>query len=391
MKDKSYNNIMKVGILTHHNVPNYGANLQAYSSLKNFLKLGINAKIINYYSSKLEKNYGKKVSKKQISLHKQFIPKKYLTNKCKNEIELKQVFKEEKFTHIIVGSDAMIRLKNKGTPDIIYPNPYWLNWILSTKKVKKIFLSVSAMGSYYFLLNPIQIIKIIRNLSQFDMICVRDRWTYWTLKIIRAGIINIKMTPDPVSNLNSVIDVSKKPINYNKIIKNKRFILFSGQRKNYSEDWLLNFKKIINEKGFLFGELPMPEGYTGFKCFDFQVPISINPEDWYLWILNSNGYIGERFHALLSCVYNKKPFFIIDTYCNKFWKLLNFQYKSKIYDFCKNIHQIDNRVIGNNILKESPKHIFEKLSTMDYHKSEKYINKSRLEFLNTLKKIISLK
>ena len=178
------------------------------------------------------------------------------------------------------------------------------------------------MGSYYFFLSPLKIIKIIKNLKQFDIISVRDRWTYWTLKIVSLGKIQIQITPDPVSNLSSIINISKKPIDYNKIIKNKKFILFSGQRKNFSENWLFNFKKIVNKNGFLLVELPMPEGYTGFKCFDFQISMPLSPEDWYLWILSSNGYLGERFHALVSCAYNKKPFFIIDTYCNKFWEIL---------------------------------------------------------------------
>ncbi len=382
---------MKIGILTYHNIPNFGANLQAYTSLKNILKLGINAKIINYSYQDLEKVYEKEVPEEQIDVHKSFIDKKYLTEKCKDISGLKKILTDEKFTHIIVGSDGMIRLRNKGTSDVLYPNPAWLNWIPPDQKVKKIFLSVSAMGSYYFLLNPIKILKIRKNLKEFDIITVRDRWTYWTLRIIGIGKINLKITPDPVSNLNSIIDLLRKADNYEKIIGTKKFVLFSGQKKNYSEKWLAAFKKVVNGKGFLFGELPMPAGYTGFKSFDFRVPMPLSPRDWYFWIVNSNGYVGERFHALVSCAYNKKRFFMVDIYCHKLWKYLKFQYKSKVYDFCRNIHQTENRVIRDDILREPPESVFEKLMTMDYAKSRKYLETSKIDFIDILKEIISLR
>ncbi len=54
---------MKIGIMTHHWVPNFGANLQALSNFKYFESLGHDVSLINYRGSDLIEHYTSLVSK----------------------------------------------------------------------------------------------------------------------------------------------------------------------------------------------------------------------------------------------------------------------------------------------------------------------------------------
>ena len=48
---------MKCGIITFHRAINYGGVLQAYALSKSLEKLGVEAEVIDYYCSYLEKMY----------------------------------------------------------------------------------------------------------------------------------------------------------------------------------------------------------------------------------------------------------------------------------------------------------------------------------------------
>lgn len=52
----------KIGILTFHNVYNYGANLQAYALKQYLLEQGYRAEIIDYHNGKLERQYCEQLS-----------------------------------------------------------------------------------------------------------------------------------------------------------------------------------------------------------------------------------------------------------------------------------------------------------------------------------------
>ena len=114
---------MRIGILTFHNVINYGGTLQCLA-LQTFLKKnGYNAKIINYQSKNIEKanalikkNNFKSLIKSIITFlpnsiryirYEKFIKQNLiLTNKIYNYDELKKEI-EDNFDIIIVGSDQV--------------------------------------------------------------------------------------------------------------------------------------------------------------------------------------------------------------------------------------------------------------------------------------------
>ena len=138
-----------------------------------------------------------------------------------------------------------------------------------------------------------------------------------------------------------------------------KFILLTLPKNNYRlKHWLSTFKKYANNKGFLVGELPLPEGVSGLD-FDFSVPYPIDPIQWYLWLKNANGFIGLRFHAIVSCITSGTPFYSIDSYgsCALYVRILNklgfyrlggaFDRNSKIYNLLKDTTFQKNRIHGN--------------------------------------------
>ena len=79
-------------------------------------------------------------------------------------------------------------------------------------------------------------------------------------------------------------------------------------------------------------ELPTPDGYSGYDGFDYVVKYPIDPLQWYLWIKNAKGFIGLRFHAVVSSISAGTPFFSLDSYAllNRWQRTLNlFGYHKK--------------------------------------------------------------
>ena len=95
---------------------------------------------------------------------------------------------------------------------------------------------------------------------------------------------------------------------------NEKYILFTFPvGASAPEKWFKAFKAHANARGFKVGELPLPEGASGFD-FDFVIPYPIDPLQWYLWLMHSSGFIGMRFHPVVSCISAGVPFVSIDSY-----------------------------------------------------------------------------
>lgn len=376
-------NKIKIGILTYHSVYNFGANLQVFSLVNILKNKGYIPIILNYIPLDLEKSFHS-IPPAQKKAHDFFISKLPLSNICRNEFDLIETCISEKIDAIILGSDSVLIAKKKGkTSDQRYPNPFWLNWIKSDQlgSIKAVMLSTSCMGSIYPRLSIKKQLEMASSLKNFRCISVRDYWTRYMLKIISLGRVNPIMNYDPVCVLNNVLKEQQsreKPF-----IPHDNFILFSGHKKYISEEWFNKFKKIVNQNNYLLFELPMPEGYTGFEV-DFKIPFPIDPLDWYIWIKSSKGYFGERFHSLVSCLYNKIPFFIVDTYSHRLFELIRFEYPSKVYDLCLQANQTKNRINWFNLHKCPPEYVFKNIISFDYNKSEEFIECSKIDFQNNL-------
>ena len=86
---------MKIGILTFANVPNFGANLQALSTISYLQNHGYNPILIKWEPEDFEARFTSIKTQKQPQEHFHFV-EKYLpqTKICRNDDDICQVIKE---------------------------------------------------------------------------------------------------------------------------------------------------------------------------------------------------------------------------------------------------------------------------------------------------------
>ena len=101
---------MRIGILTYHCVPNFGAQLQATSTVGYLKRMGHEPIVLNWYPKDLEDMYANRVPKEQIEAHNAYT-NKYLpiTSICRTEEDLVNVIEQNNIDAIIVGSDALFK------------------------------------------------------------------------------------------------------------------------------------------------------------------------------------------------------------------------------------------------------------------------------------------
>ena len=158
---------MKIGILTYHSVYNFGANLQAYSTVEYLKNNGFEPIVINWIPEDLEDRYDKTIPIDQANAHKMFI-KNFLPCSaiCRNNMDIAQVIKKEKINGIIVGSDAVLQhtpflsrfsLTRKGIifkkhpgSDVLFPNPFWGSFIpYLDKSIPSVIMSASSQNTSF--------------------------------------------------------------------------------------------------------------------------------------------------------------------------------------------------------------------------------------------------
>lgn len=327
---------MKIGLITHHWVPNFGANLQALSSVKYLESLGHSVIVIDYQPTDLVNQSSKQIDVQQLEVHQNFMNTHFdLTKKIESIENIADKLIGYEFDLILSGSDALFRLDlEKGREDLSFPNPFWLNWTFSEgfENTRKGFISVSNMGSDYKTLPDNTRNGIGELLRKFDFVSVRDSWTKRSLLDIDSEI-NVVETIDPVfllSELKEAISIkSTLPIN-------DKYIVLSPYKGMLSEDWLLKFRKIAHQNDYSVVGLRHPEGnFIDSSLVDYLVEDPLDPLQWYQIISNSAGYIGVRFHPIIVCLSNQVPFISLDTYQKSIFNPA----LSKTFDVCSKFDQ----------------------------------------------------
>ena len=337
---------MKVGLLTYHSVCNFGANLQAYSTVSFFKNRGIGIKIINWFPTDLEQYYINTVPECQRKIHADFV-KQHLpeTKLCRTSSDVAKVITDENFDAIVIGSDAvfsyypllkrihpsrktLIGIKQVSS-DHKFPNPFWADFKKKNDRLKIIALSASAQYLDIDKCLPFEKRNIGNALKRFDLITVRDRWTKAILNNINPTL-DIEITPDPVFgfNQNTNIQTSKKDT-LTKFSINGKYVILSFCSKLFNNDWFDELYSNLHEHGYTVVNLAMPEGCIDIKS-DMKINVPLSPLDWYNIIKFSNGYIGQRMHPMIVALHNSVPITIFDHYAYK--KGRNQLQSSKIYD-----------------------------------------------------------
>lgn len=388
---------MKVGILTYHSVCNFGANLQALSTFSYFKNRGYVVKIINWYPENLENYYLNKIPKEQQYAHKQFIEKNLiLTDLCRTTDELNNVLIKEDFDGIVIGSDAVFSyipfLKRihpsrktligitKVSDDHKFPNPFWGDF----KSKAKIF-SLSASAQYLDIDKCLPWTKrsIKKALERFTYLSVRDRWTKNIFEKLLGKTIEI--TPDPVFGFNDNVKIDNLTVStvLNKYSLNSNYVVISFCNHIYHQTWYNELYSLLKKNNFTVVNLSMPEGLVEVKS-DINIKVPIDPIDWYIIIMKSKGYIGQRMHPMIVALSNIVPFFVFDHYAYKKGNKRNDS--SKIYDILERAnllecyHDIYSKNIDTSI-------VVERIMSFNKQKVEKFVEEYRLKYHKMMVKI----
>lgn len=402
---------MKIGILTYHSVYNFGANLQALSTVGYLKNNGFEPIVINWIPKDLEVRYARTIPLVQADAHKKFI-NDYLpcSNICRNENDIIQVIENQNIRGIIIGSDAVlqhitlfsrIHLSKKGITispkpgtDVIFPNPFWGSFIPFLKeKIPVVIMSASSQNTNFKYIKGNLKKRMNIFLNQFQFVTVRDDWTRRMVKYLTNGTLNPSITPDPVFAFNqNVIEQYSKEQILNKFNLPDRYILFSFRdMRVVSKEWLNSFQAIAKDNNFQCVALTMPEGINFEPPFSLVVKVPLCPKEWYALIKYSSGYIGENMHPIVVAIHNEVPFYSFDSYGIIKYKFFVNERSSKIYDILSQAGFLKNRIsnLGKAYKCPSPEDVFIKIKDFDNTKCRLFINNQQDRYNNMMKSIIS--
>lgn len=326
---------MKIGILTYHCVPNFGAQLQTISTVGFLKQCGHDPIVLHWFPKDLENIYAKgRVPKEQIGVHDKLTESALpLSRLCRTEQELIDVVNSLNLDALIAGSDALFKYQpEKGRRAfskrkfryVIYDcvlvemldgNPFFGAFLGKLKKrIPAVVFSVSSQNCPYRKMTYAERKRMRSALSHYSFISVRDEWTQSMVRWV-TGVREVPITPDPVFSFNQNIyfelpDIDSLKKKYN---LSDNYILVSFSKNNIHPDYIRDLEFEISKRGLQPVAFPMPEG-----CYDFGmkkiIPLPLSPLEWYVLIKNAKGYIGERMHPIVVALHNSVPFFSFDEY-----------------------------------------------------------------------------
>lgn len=403
---------MKIGILTYHSVYNFGANLQAYSTVEYLKNNGFNPIVINWIPEDMEGRYDRTIPREQADVHKNF--KEYFlpcTNICRNDSDIIQVIRKEDINGIIIGSDVVLQhipflsrfhLTKKGIvfsknieSDVLFPNPFWGSFILYLeKKIPVVIMSASSQNTNFKYIKWKLRKRMNISLNQFQYITVRDNWTQKMIKYLTNETIIPSITPDPVFAYNQNIkeQLSKNEILNKFKLQDKYLLLSFRSAKVVSKEWIHLFQLMAKKNDLECVALTMPNGIKFDHPFSHIIDIPLSPEEWYGLIKYSSGYIGENMHPIIVALHNEVPFFSFDSYGIVKYKFFVNEKSSKIYDILSKAGFLKNRIstLGKAYKCPTPEEIFFQINNFDFSRCHDFRFNQQNSYNTMMKKITSL-
>lgn len=407
---------MKIGLLTYHSVPNFGAQLQATSTIGWLKRMGHEPVLLNWYPKDLEDMFSKRIPQEQVACHdsytKNFLP---ITDICRTEDELINVINRHDLDAIIVGSDALFKYipqKNRRhfskrklryvshemlSVQVLEGNPFFGGFAAKlNKKLHIAAFSVSSQNCAYEDMSKQERLQMKVALSNYKYITVRDKWTKYMVESI-MGVSGIQVTPDPVFsfNQNCYFQLPSKEDIIKKYHLQNKYVLISFSTWYNNETYISNIAQEINRVGYMPVAFPMPEKLFSAGIAN-QVDLPLSPIDWYALIKYSSGYIGERMHPIVVCLHNAVPFFCFDEY-GVFRKSYLGVYKKYIKESSK-IYDILNKAGLTEWMYSyyphrqypSPKSVVSALKSFDTNMCASFSNKYQLYYEEMMNRQINL-
>ena len=332
---------MRVGLLTYHWVPNFGAQLQTLSTYKYLERNQYDPLIINWVPNDTKKYYERIVEFAQREKHADFLRNNcQMTEEFSKSDDFSVVLEKNGITHVVIGSDSLFNIakpkfdlckRKRTTPseDHTFPNPFWGKGF---EELPHIGLSISSQNAKFTDFKDERDITS-EILKRFRVVTVRDKWTQTMVSYLSKGAIEPTVTPDPVFGFNSnVSTVMTKDEILSKFNLPEKYVLlsFTSGRMRAKQEWLDSITRMFHEEGYCCVMLPMLAGGQTMHL-DISIPLPLSPIDWYYLIKYSSGYIGVLMHPIVVSLHNAVPFFSFDHYGSGPYFLTR-KKSSKIYD-----------------------------------------------------------
>ena len=408
---------MRIGILTYHGVPNFGAQLQTLSTVCYLRNAGHDPLVLNWSPQDLENMY-KWIDIAQRKAHDEYasryLPMSYM---CRNEVELLEEIDRLQLDAILLGSDALFKyipiLKRcylkmgKRRPRIIFvkvpsverlhDNPFFGSFIPKMKKQVPVSVyAVSSQNAHFDLMTLLEKRLMKSYMSSFQFISVRDEWTKKMVETI-TGVANVDVYPDPVfafnENVSSYIPTEKEI--REKFNISGRYMLLSFRTGECTDEYIQSIAREVHDAGCQPIALAMPEGvYCGGIKPEISIPLS--PMDWYALIKYSSGYIGERMHPIVVALHNAVPCFAFDEYGSTMPERVIFprigkwdKEKSKIYHIMHAAGGDANwYAYGSKEPLPLPSYVVDRVVKCDKQKSLDFAQKQTERYNEGMKKIL---
>lgn len=305
---------IKIGILTFHNVENYGGMLQAYALNRYINKIGYDCFTINYNSNELLKPY--KLFNFDLSTHKNkrliginvkkliILPffiirklnfKRFMNNKIRLTPEIKSIkeLKEtsEGFDYIITGSDQV------WNTDIVCKDKdiYLLNFIDSNRTKKVSFAASFGRGE----ISSDFAQELKYKLKDYHMISVREESAKNILNDILEKVIDVMIDPTLLLTKEEWHNISS-----NSLIKQKYIAVYLLEKNKKIVKLINDISKKKNLKVVCFDLISNYN--SGIKS-----KYTSGPDEFVNIINNAEFVITNSFHGLAFSINLNKDFLVI--------------------------------------------------------------------------------
>jgi hypothetical protein len=363
---------MNVGILTYHSSYNFGANLQTLATQSALEKKGITPFVIDYRDEKKMEVFRHSTLPGQAEAHEQFIKRHLRLSPRFTRPEEVEQFCLDSLDAVLVGSDAVFRLTPKyeatrwirhliaKTPLSTFGGisdqlpPYWLNWPnkSSGKYLFKASIAASATGTKFYLLKCSLYRDLWRAINDFGYMTVRDRWTRAMIICLSLGNKVPSICPDPVITLSDNFSI---PAAEKAATDVSKTILLSAR---FPRSWILRLAEEAHKRGFRIASMPNPGSTFEDACLDSGIKLPLSPLTWYDLLANCAGFLGIRFHALVSCIANVRPVIAMDTV--KRHDLI-YRFRSRVADLCHRAEIMNRYSTERNIAKSNAIEVLDNL------------------------------
>jgi len=406
---------MIIGILTYHYVCNFGATLQALSTVFYLKNRGHNPIIIDWRPAETENRLHNQTPPAQITAHLE-LTARYLpvSTLCRTSEDIATVIQREGIQGVIVGSDAVVNIRPQmgrtsfsfkklrlvtSQPECVnvVPNPFWGSFLSHLQSpIPCVMMSVSSQNARFHRISPAERQEAAACLLRFCHVSVRDDWTRQMMSWISKGACTPEITPDPVFAFNQNVPIA---LSDRSAIKRfqlpDKYILISFKKANcVPSTWVDQFATLAKSKGYECVALPYPQEMNAFSLRR-RVEAPLNPLEWYSIIKHSSGYVGHNMHPIVSCIHNNVPFYSFDNYGYLYLRLFSNKNSSKIHALLGDLDLLDytSNVVGRLTSFTPPDIVWHKLASFDRAKCAKaaaHMSSRYVAMMNKIETILSL-